>query len=176
MPYQNPRRPSRPIPQAPNLMNTIPPGVPGINAPIPPQMPIPPTPDLMNTLPPGIPGIDPRVPLANPNGYRGGVPDPTRYYGPIPIPPTPDLMNTIPPGTPGIPPVVPDQYAAPFPSDLYGVDMAPPPAPGGGGFQKPTYGTTHGARAPISNAPRQGGLLSRIIGNMRANRQTRRGR
>ena len=73
---------------------------------------------------------------------------------------------------PDRPPVVPDQYAAPSPSDL----MGPPPVPGGGGFQKPTYASTHGARAPISNAPRQGGLLSQIIGNMRANRQTRRGR
>lgn len=132
MPYQNPRRPSRPIPQTPNLMNTIPPGVPGINAPIPPQMPIPPTPDLMNTIPPYVPGIDPREPI---------------------------------PGQ--MPPMMP-QGTMPMPM--------PPHTPAGGGFQKPTYGNTHGARAPITNTPRQGGLLGQIIGNMRAKRQTRRGR
>ena len=40
----------------------------------PPPMPIPPTPDLMNTIPPGVPGIDPRVPLQPPSPHQMPVP------------------------------------------------------------------------------------------------------
>ena len=159
-----------------------------LQPPVPPQMPIPPTPDLMNTIPPGVPGIDPRVPLQPP------VPPQ------MPIPPTPDLMNTIPPGTPGIPdrsfpisdlenikpthlpgsldqlsqveptyrivqPGDPEDYVSDSPSEWgYFPDQR------GGGFQKPTYANTHGARAPITNAPRPGGLLNQIVGNMRLRR------
>ena len=118
--FQNPRRPSRPIPQAPNLMNTIPPGVPGINAPIPPQIP---NPQIID------PGIHAKVP---------------EHLSPRQIDP--------------------------------GFHMEAPEHLRPRQIDPGLYGTTHGARAPITNAPRPGGLLSQIVCNMRSKRELRRGR